>query len=80
MWYGIGALDGLGIVLVFLATISVVQAIFNMVPAFPMDGGSVLRAYLWHRHEDVLKATKTPTRSGVFFGAALMMIGVLAIF
>lgn len=66
-------------VLTYLATINFIIAIFNMVPAFPMDGGRVLRAYLWHRHGDVLRATRTAAQSGTFFGYALTFLGLLAL-
>ncbi len=74
----IGIPEPLTMVLAYLATINLILAIFNMVPAFPMDGGRILRAYLWHRNGDVLKATKTASQSGVFFGYVLMALGVLA--
>jgi Zn-dependent protease/CBS domain-containing protein len=67
-------------VLAYLATINLIIAIFNMIPAFPMDGGRVLRAYLWHRHGDLLKATRTAAQSGTFFGYALTLLGMLALF
>lgn len=78
--YGIGANEGLLLVLGYLATINVILAIFNLVPAFPMDGGRILRAYLWHRDGDVLRATKTAARSGMLFGYVLMGLGVLVVF
>jgi Zn-dependent protease/CBS domain-containing protein len=72
--------DAFTMVLVYLATINVIVAIFNLAPAFPMDGGRILRAYLWHRNGDVLKATKTASQAGVFFGYTLMALGFLAVF
>ena len=80
LWPSIASSDGLGTVLVYLATVNLVIAVFNLVPAFPMDGGRILRAYLWHRHGDVLKATRTATRSGMFFGYFLMALGLMAVF
>ncbi|PJI84296.1 Zn-dependent protease [Yoonia maricola] len=70
----------LTIVLVYLAMINMIIAVFNMVPAFPLDGGRVLRAYLWNRHGDVLRATRIAAQSGTVFGYALMILGVLALF
>lgn len=67
-------------VLFYLALINLLLALFNLVPAFPLDGGRVLRAYLWHRSGDVLAATQTAARSGTFFGYLLMGLGVLALF
>ncbi|PTX53823.1 Zn-dependent protease [Litoreibacter ponti] len=67
-------------VLSYLAVINLVLAVFNMVPAFPLDGGRVLRAYLWHRSGDVLAATRTAARSGTVVGYCLMALGVASLF
>lgn len=67
-------------VLSYLALINLVLALFNMVPAFPLDGGRVLRAYLWHRNGDVLAATRTAAQSGTVVAYALMTLGVLSLF
>jgi len=67
-------------VLSYLALINLMLALFNMVPAFPLDGGRVLRAYLWYRSGDVLAATRMATRSGTFFAYFLMALGVTALF
>lgn len=67
-------------VLSYLALINLVLAVFNMMPAFPLDGGRVLRAYLWHRSGDVMAATRTAARSGTFFAYFLMALGITALF
>jgi Zn-dependent protease len=67
-------------VLSYLAFINLVLALFNMLPAFPLDGGRVLRAYLWHRSGDVLEATRAASRSGTVFAYMLMALGLSALF
>jgi len=67
-------------VLAYLAIINLILALFNLVPAFPLDGGRVLRAVLWHRNGDILKATETAARSGAIIAYVLMGLGVLALF
>lgn len=49
--------------------------IFNFLPAFPMDGGRVLRAYLWNKRRDILSATKTSTRVASFIGYGMILYG-----
>lgn len=48
---------------------------FNLLPAYPLDGGRVLRAGLWGRMGDVVKATNIATRIGVGFSYLLMLGG-----
>ena len=67
-------------VLSYLATINLILAVFNMLPAFPLDGGRVLRAAIWSRTRDILKATKTSTQLGEYLGIGLMALGLLALF
>lgn len=76
----VGAAPAGAFVLSYLALINLVLAVFNMVPAFPLDGGRVLRAYLWHRSGDVLAATRTAARLGGVFAYLLMTLGVIALF
>ncbi|MEO0752124.1 MAG: site-2 protease family protein, partial [Pseudomonadota bacterium] len=64
----------------YLALINVVLALFNLIPAFPLDGGRMLRAYLWHKTGDALAATRTAAKCGAFFAYFLMAMGIMALF
>ena len=65
-------------VLSTLAVINFTVAVFNLAPAFPLDGGRVLRAALWHWRRDLQEATFISSRIGRGFGTALMILGVIA--
>jgi Zn-dependent protease len=54
--------------------------LFNLLPAFPMDGGRVLRAYLWNKRKNIISATKTASRIGSLIGYSLIIYGVIQIF
>lgn len=58
-----------------LAYINIVVAIFNLLPAFPLDGGRMLRAALWQSKKDMRAATRISSRIGASFGVALMLLG-----
>jgi len=59
----------------WLAHINLILLIFNLLPGFPMDGGRVLRAILWWRSGDLLRATRTAAKVGGVFGTVLMVLG-----
>ena len=54
--------------------------VFNLLPAFPIDGGRILRAFLWKRRDNLISATKTASRVGVAFGYGLIIYGFFQIF
>jgi CBS domain-containing protein len=50
-----------------------------MIPAFPLDGGRVLRAFLWHRKGSLEQATRISSTVGSGFGLFLILIGVFSL-
>jgi Zn-dependent protease len=67
-------------VLWYLAWINAVVAAFNLVPAFPLDGGRVLRSILWKMKGSLKWATRIASRSGSAFAVVLILLGVLSLF
>jgi Zn-dependent protease len=63
--------------LVWLATINAVLAMFNLLPAAPLDGGRILRATLWRRRGDRTSATVTAARAGRVMGLGMIWLGML---
>jgi Zn-dependent protease/CBS domain-containing protein len=64
-------------VLEYLGTLNLMLAVFNMAPAFPLDGGRVLRAIIWMTSGDPLKATRIAARAGEAIGLLLLALGAL---
>jgi Zn-dependent protease len=60
---------------VWLAVINALLAMFNVIPAAPLDGGRLVHALLWHRSGDRLKATLQTTQVGRAFGWITMLTG-----
>ena len=67
-------------VISYLGLINVILAAFNMVPAFPLDGGRVLRAILWKWKNNLKWATHIAANMGTGFGTVLMILGVFQVF
>jgi Zn-dependent protease/CBS domain-containing protein len=60
----------------YLAFINFIIVIFNLVPAFPLDGGRVFRSLLWWWKKDFNWATRIATKVGASFGFILIFLGI----
>jgi Zn-dependent protease/predicted transcriptional regulator len=82
MFYVVTSLDGevLSIpvigVIEYLVAINLILAAFNLLPAFPLDGGRVLRSALWQWKKNLRWATRVASRIGEGFGILLILFGI----
>jgi len=63
----------------YLALINFILALFNLVPAFPLDGGRIFRAVLWHWRGDLDWATRIAAGAGNLFGTLLIVLGLIGV-
>ena len=82
LFYACAALPFLGpsaaAVAKYLALINLILALFSLVPAFPMDGGRLLRGALWGPLGKA-RATRIASGAGIFFAFALIFAGVFSL-
>jgi Zn-dependent protease/CBS domain-containing protein len=74
---GGGAHPGLfSATLFWLGYINISLGVFNLVPAFPLDGGRLLQSLIWLRTGDRLRATRIAARIGMGFAYLLIAYGL----
>src|SRR5947209_5854528 len=64
----------------WLGAINILLAVFNAIPAAPLDGGRLLRSIIWWRTGDRLKAIQWSSRAGEAFGWVLIALGLIMFF
>jgi Zn-dependent protease len=71
--------SGVMAMIAWLASINLLVLIFNLLPAFPMDGGRVVRAIAWRRTGDRTAATRFAAQLGRVFGYIFIGGGILMV-
>jgi len=66
---------GLAAVLFIIGFWNFLLAVSNLLPGYPLDGGRVLRAFLWHRYGQLDEATRVAGLGGQLIGGALFVFG-----
>lgn len=64
----------------YVAQINLIIGLFNLIPGFPMDGGRVLRAYLWQRKKNYFYATQKASAIGQKIALFFIFFGVFSLF
>ncbi len=68
-------------VLFYLGLVNGALALFNLIPAFPLDGGRVLRSLVWRsENQDLVSATRITSTIGRVFAFLLIGFGVFNLF
>jgi Zn-dependent protease/CBS domain-containing protein len=60
----------------WLAAINLLLGLFNLLPGAPLDGGRLVRAYLWGRHGDSVRAAVGAARAGRVVAIILITLGL----
>ncbi|MFL5905978.1 MAG: site-2 protease family protein [Solirubrobacterales bacterium] len=71
-----GGTSGAAVVIAWLGSINLLVLIFNLVPAFPLDGGRVARAIAWWRTGSRTSGTRFAATLGEWFGLFLILAGL----
>ena len=78
--FGAGSLLGpanpaIGAIAGYLFIVNLLLGVFNLLPAYPLDGGRVLRSFVWGWTKNEVKATRTVARIGRGFGWGFVALG-----
>jgi len=69
--------DIVSAVLIWFGSVNLLLALFNLLPAFPLDGGRIYQAWLWNRGLSSDEATAKAARLGGTLGRVLVWLGVV---
>ncbi|MGD2107369.1 MAG: site-2 protease family protein, partial [Nitrosopumilaceae archaeon] len=73
-------LTKVGSILFYGVLVNFLLGVFNLIPAFPLDGGRILRSVLFRIRGNFYEATKISTTIGVIFSYLFMAFGAVSLF
>ncbi len=79
-WTGLAQLGPLETLLAWLGPINLAIGVFNLIPAFPLDGGRVLRSIVWGVSGDLQRSTRRVSFIGQTFGWLFILTGIAMAF
>jgi Zn-dependent protease len=74
-----GALGAVSLSFWYLGQVNILLGLFNLLPGFPLDGGRILRALVWHKKGSRRAGTLAAARIGQGLGVVLMVLGGLSL-
>jgi Zn-dependent protease/CBS domain-containing protein len=76
----VGPLTSLVLAAIFWVLLQVNPGVFNLIPAFPLDGGRVLKAAVWQATGNLSRANAVAASIGSLFGFTMIGIGIVVAF
>jgi Zn-dependent protease len=68
--------SGIAAMVIWVGSINLLVLLFNLVPAFPLDGGRIARAIAWRRTGSRTSGTRFAATLGEWFGLFLILAGL----
>jgi Zn-dependent protease len=78
--FSLNTTGGMNALFSYVSRINLILGMFNLIPGFPMDGGRVLRSYLWEKKKDYYYATKRASGIGQKIALFFIFFGIFSIF